>query len=333
MREPMPFILLVVIFAALLIAICGLSVMLGPRTIAPADIVAAFRANDGGADHTTVLSLRVPRTVIGVMAGMALGISGALLQAMTRNPLADTGVLGINAGAAFAMVLGIAFFGVTSASGLVWFSFIGTGVTALGVYSIAASGKFGATPLRLILAGVALGALIRGLTAALVLTNPVIFDQMLSWDVGTLALIGGGRITVVLPFILIGLILAASLAPALQILSLGDQSAKALGASLIRIRALTLLAVILLTGAATAACGPIGFLGLMVPQMARAICGAHQPRIMALTVLIAPAILLGADLMGRMVMRPGDIDVGIVMAILGAPMLIYVVMRRKVAAL
>ncbi|MFD2237955.1 FecCD family ABC transporter permease [Aureimonas populi] len=312
---------------------CVLSLALGARSVPLGEAITALFHDDGSIDHSTIRSLRLPRTLVGILAGLALGLSGALMQALTRNPLADTGVLGINAGAALAMVLGIGLLGVTSQMTLVWFSFAGAGLTTLAVYAAASSGRIGATPLRLVLAGVAIGAILRGLTASFVLTDPNVFDQMLSWDVGTLAVIGYEKVVVAAPFVLIGSIIGLLVAPSLNIMALGDHTAQSLGAGLVRVRTMTIVAVMLLTGSATAAAGPIGFLGLMAPQVARAFCGADQRRIFVHTLFIAPTILLAADILGRLIMRPQDIDVGLVMAVVGAPILIWIVRKRKVAAL
>ncbi len=316
-----------------LVLVILLSLAVGAQTISLRDVLAAFSSDEGGVAHSTILTLRVPRTVAGLLAGMALGLSGALMQALTRNPLADTGVLGINAGAALAMVVAVGLLAVTSQFVLVWFAFAGAGLATLAVYSVASTGRAGATPLRLILAGVAIGSVLRGLTAAYVLTDPEIFDRMVSWDVGTLALIGYERIVVALPFITLGAAMAMVMAPTLNIIGLGDDTAQSLGTSILRVRVVTIATVMLLTGSATAMIGPIGFLGLMAPQLARSLCGANQRHIFMLTLFIAPTILILADVVGRIATRPADIDVGIVAAAVGAPILIWIVRSRKVAAL
>lgn len=331
-RGRLSYRVLAVAILAFLLAI-AMSLAVGVQTISLDQVLAAFLSNDGSAAHSTITTLRVPRTVAGIVAGMALGLAGALMQALTRNPLADTGILGINAGAALAMVIAAGFLAVTSQFLLVWFAFAGAGVATLAVYMVASTGRMGATPLRLVLTGVAIGSVLRGVTAAYVLTDPEIFDRMLSWDVGTLALIGYEKILVALPFVVLGAAGAMVMAPALNIIGLGDETAQSLGMSILRVRAVTIAAVMLLTGSATAMIGPIGFLGLMAPQLARSICGVNQRHIFTLTLFIAPTILLSADIVGRMATRPADIDVGIVAAAVGAPILIWIVRKRKVAAL
>lgn len=326
-----PPVLSAAVLALVLVILLSLSV--GAQTTSLRDVLAALSCNDGSTAHSTIMTLRVPRTVAGLLAGMALGFSGALMQALTRNPLADTGVLGINAGAALAMVVAVGLLAVTSQFVLVWFAFAGAGLATLSVYGVASTGRAGATPLRLILAGVAIGSVLRGLTAAYVLTDPEIFDRLVSWDVGTLALIGYERILVALPFIALGTAMAIVMAPTLDIVALGDDTARSLGTSILRVRVVTIAAVMLLTGSATAMIGPIGFLGLMAPQLARALCGANQRHVFALTLFIAPTILILADVVGRIATRPADIDVGIVAAAVGAPVLIWIVRNRRVAAL
>ncbi|WP_165457008.1 FecCD family ABC transporter permease [Agrobacterium cavarae] len=324
---------LLTIAALALLFVVLLSLAVGAQTIWLGDVLTALFSNDGSAAHSTITTLRLPRTVAGLLAGIALGLAGAMMQALTRNPLADPGVLGINAGAALAMVVGVGLLHVTSHFVLVWFAFAGAGLATLAVYSVASTGRIGATPLRLVLAGVAIGSILRGLTAAYVLTDPELFDRMVSWDVGTLALIGYEKILVALPFILLGVAMAMAVAPTLNIIGLGDETAQSLGTSILQVRVVTIAAVMLLTGSATAMIGPVGFLGLMAPQLARAFCGVNQRHIFLLTLFIAPTILLLADVVGRVATRPADIDVGIVAAAIGAPVLIWIVRSRKVAAL
>jgi iron complex transport system permease protein len=324
---------LLAIAALALLFVVLLSLAVGAQTIWLGDVLTALFSNDGSAVHSTITTLRLPRTVAGLLAGVALGLAGAMMQALTRNPLADPGVLGINAGAALAMVVGVGLLHVTSHFVLVWFAFAGAGLATLAVYSVASTGRIGATPLRLVLAGVAIGSILRGLTAAYVLTDPELFDRMVSWDVGTLSLIGYEKILVALPFILLGVAMAMAVAPTLNIIGLGDETAQSLGTSILQVRVRTIAAVMLLTGSATAMIGPVGFLGLMAPQLARALCGVNQRHIFLLTLFIAPTILLLADVVGRVATRPADIDVGIVAAAIGAPVLIWIVRSRKVAAL
>lgn len=317
---------------ALALVIC-LSLAVGARTVAFSDVVSAFLHPGSSIDSETIWSLRLPRTLLGLMAGVAFALSGALMQALTRNPLADPGILGINAGAAFAMVAAIGLIGISHPLSLIWFSFGGTGLAAIAVYAAAMGGRAGATPLRLTLAGVAIGSVLRGLTSAFIFLDPDTFDHMLNWEVGSLAITGYANLAYTAPFVVIGILLALISAPVLNIVALGDDQARSLGAGLGRARIMVVVAVMLLTGAATAAAGPLGFLGLMVPYVARWIGGTDQRWIFAYTLVLAPIVLLSADILGRLSMRPAEIQVGIVTAFIGAPVLIWLVRARKVTAL
>ncbi|MFG1944001.1 FecCD family ABC transporter permease [Nonomuraea sp. NPDC048826] len=323
---------LLALVAALAVT-CVLSVVVGARTIAPATVWDAFAHFSGTDEHTIVRELRVPRTVLGLLAGAALGVSGAILQAVTRNPLADTQILGMNSGAALFVVFAIGVLGLTGIWSYVWFAFAGVAVATVLVYALGSIGREGATPLRLTLAGVALGAVLEGASAAIRLLKPRAFDYLRFWDVGTLA---GRPMTIaaaVAPFVLAGLGLAAAAARSLNAVALGDDLARTLGAHVVRTRVLSVLSVTLLTGAATAAVGPIGFVGLMVPHAVRRIVGPDQRWILAYTVICAPILLLGADIAGRVLMRPGELQAGIVTAFLGAPVLIWLIRRKAVRGL
>ena len=316
-----------------LVFVTFLSLAIGARTISFADLASAFLSPNSSIDSETIWSLRLPRTLLGLMAGVAFALSGALMQALTRNPLADPGILGINAGAAFAMVVAIGLLGISHPLSLIWFAFFGTGLAAIAVYAAAMGGRAGATPLRLTLAGVAIGSVLRGLTSTLIFLDPNTFDHMLNWEVGSLAITGYDNLIYTAPFVAIGIVLALIAAPVLNVVALGDDQARSLGAGLGRARIMVVVAVMLLTGAATAAAGPLGFLGLMVPYVARWIGGTDQRWIFAYTLVLAPIILLTADILGRISMRPAEIQVGIVTAFIGAPVLIWLVRARKVTAL
>jgi iron complex transport system permease protein len=316
-----------------LIAVICMSLAVGARTIPLTDVASVFFSSDSTIDSQTIWSLRLPRTLLGVMAGIAFALSGALMQAFTRNPLADPGVLGINAGAAFAMVVAIGLLGISHPLSLIWFAFAGTGIAAIAVYLSAMGGRAGATSLRLTLAGVAIGSVLRGLTSALIFLDPNTFDHMLNWEVGSLAITGYDNLVVTAPFVAIGIVVAMISAPALNVVGLGDDQARSLGAGIGGVRVMVVIAVMLLTGAATAAAGPLGFIGLMVPYAARWIGGTDQRWIFAYTLVLAPIVLLSADVLGRLSMRPAEIQVGIVTAFIGAPVLIWLVRARKVSAL
>ena len=284
-------------------------------------------------DHTVVRELRVPRTVVGLLAGLALGLAGALMQGLTRNPLADPGLLGVNAGASLFVVAGIAWFGVTSALGYVWFAFAGAAVAAVIVYAIGSLGREGATPIKLALAGTALTAALTSLITILLLSDGAAFDRYRFWGAGSLVARGLESTLPLVPFIAVGAVLAVAAGRMLNALALGDDLARGLGQNLVTARIVCALAVVLLCGAATAIAGPIVFVGLAVPHLARWITGPDYRWILAFSALLGPTLLLAADVLGRVIARPGEIEAGLVVAFLGAPVLIALVRRAKPAGL
>ncbi|MFG2950631.1 FecCD family ABC transporter permease [Streptomyces adustus] len=278
-----------------------------------------------------VVDERLSRTLLGLLAGAALGLSGAVLQALTRNPLADPGLLGINAGASAAVVTAITYFGVTSLSGYVWFAFFGAAAVGALVWFL--GGSRGATPVRLALAGTAISAALYGYVQAVMIMDKAALGRMRFWTVGSLSTATDSTIAQVLPFFAVGTLLALALARPLNAMSMGDDTAKALGAHLNRTRALSMLAATVLCGAATAACGPIVFVGLMVPHIVRSFTGPDMRWIMPYAAVLSPVLLLGADVVGRMVVRPSELQVGIVTALVGGPVFIFLVRRRRTAQL
>lgn len=320
--------------ALALVATILLSIAVGSKDIPlPTVIEALFAYNDANDDHAIIMALRVPRTLLGLLVGAALGLSGALIQALTRNPLADPGILGVNAGAAFAVTIGVGFFGVGTISGYVWFAFAGAiGATVL-VYAVGSVGRGAATPIRLTLSGIAVGAVLSGISSGLALLDPETFDRLRFWNAGSLGVTGFDPVFAVAPFLIVGMLLALVVARPLNAIALGDDLATSLGANIARTRAIVVVAVTLLAGAATAAAGPISFVGLMVPHVARWLIGPDQRWIVAFTILLSPILLLSADIVGRVVMRPGELQVGIVTAFVGAPVLILLARRRKVSGL
>ena len=319
--------------AGVLVVLAILSLAVGSKDIPLQSVLDALFAHGMTDENAIVVGLRLPRTVLGLLVGMALGVSGALIQALTRNPLADPGILGVNAGAAFAVSLGAGAFGLTSIQHSIWLAMIGAVLATVLVYAIGSVGRDSATPVRLTLAGIAIGAVLTGITSGLALLDPVTFDRLRHWRAGSLAAPGLDAITPILPFVLAGLGLAVLASRPLNAIALGDDLAASLGANITRVRTIVVLAVTLLCGAATAAAGPIGFVGLMVPHVARWIVGPDQRWIIAFTLVLSPILLLAADIVGRIVMRPGELQVGIVTAFVGAPVLIVLARRRKVSGL
>ncbi|MFH8400184.1 FecCD family ABC transporter permease [Streptomyces anulatus] len=319
--------------AALLLVVAVLSVMIGARAIAPSTVWDALFHFDDSDEHVMVRELRVPRTVIGLVTGAALGLSGALIQAFTRNPLADPGILGVNAGASLAVTFAVAVLGYTAAGQFIWFALGGAfGLTVL-VYALGSIGADRGTPVKLTLAGVAFTAVCGGFTSAMALKSTTTFDVMRFWGVGSI----GGRsldiLPVALPLIGAGLLLGLLSAGSLNALALGDDIARSLGTRLAVTRVAVILAVTLLAGTAVAIAGPISFVGLMVPHIVRWFVGPDQRWILPVTVIVAPAFLLVADIIGRVVLPSGELRVGLVAALVGAPVLVALVRRRKVSTL
>jgi iron complex transport system permease protein len=318
---------------AALALILLVSVAVGSKNIPLSVVIEALGNNTGQGDAYVIWDMRVARTVAGLMVGVALGVAGALIQPLTRNPLADPGILGVNAGASFFVALGVSVFGVSTVGGYVWFAFAGALVVTVAVYVIGSAGRGGTDPIQLTLAGVALGAVLGGIVTAMVLLDPLAFDQMRNWNAGSLVGRGWDVLLPVLPFLGLGMLLAVAAAGALNAVALGDDLARSLGANITRTRIIVIVAVTLLAGGATAIAGPIGFVGLMIPHIARWIVGPDQRWILAYTVVLAPMLVLAADILGRVVNRPGEFPVGIVTAFVGAPVLILLVRRKKASGL
>ena len=324
--------LLCLVAAVLVVAFFSITV--GARPITLETVWTALTAFDpDSTDHRIIWDLRLPRTAIGLAVGAALGLSGAVLQGATRNPLADPSILGIHSGAAVFVVLGVAVFGITQLSMYVWLAFIGAGAAMLVVYAVASLGREGATPVKLALAGAAMTAAMQSVTSAILLTSPRTLDEIRFWQVGSLVGRDMDIFIQVAPFLAIGMVLALATGRMLDGLSMDEDVARALGQNVGRSRAIAGLAAVILAGAATAAAGPIAFVGLTVPHMARAITGPNYRWILPYSMLLAPILLLAADVIGRVIAPPGEVQVGIVTAAFGAPFFIALVRRRKLASL
>ncbi|MCO1337391.1 iron ABC transporter permease [Kocuria polaris] len=318
---------------AILLPTLALSLAVGANPIPLAEVWPTIVEPDGSEAAIVIWTLRVPRTVVAIIAGAAFGVAGALIQAVTRNPLADPGILGVNAGAGFAVTIGVGFFGIGSISGYMWFAFIGAALSTVAVYLIGTSGRGTGSPVTLVLAGVALGAVLTGLTTFLTLIDEHTFRAVRNWGLGSLARTSLDETVKVLPFLALGLILALIIASALNTVALGEDLAASLGANVIRTRAFAIIAVTLLAGGATALTGGIGFVGLMVPHLVRWFTGPDQRWIIAYSTLGGALVVVLADVLGRVIVRPGEIEVGVLTAVIGAPVLIAVVRRSRVSSL
>ena len=286
----------------------------------------------GDNDHVYVLESRVPRTLVGLVAGAALGVAGALMQGVTRNPIADPGLLGVNAGAGLAVVVAIWGLGITAPTGYLWFAFVGAAAAAVLVHGVASLGWEGVTPVKLALVGAALTAVATSLVTLVLLRDQRTLDEFRLWQVGTLL---GRPVSLALllaPFVVVGVLLALASTPMLNLLALGDDVARGLGQHLALGRGLVLAAVVLLCGAATALVGPIAFVGLVVPHVARFLVGPDYRWVVPLSALLGPALLLAGDVVGRVVARPAEVEAGLVVAVVGAPVLVLLVRTSKQVA-
>ncbi|MGE4426641.1 MAG: FecCD family ABC transporter permease [Solirubrobacteraceae bacterium] len=317
---------------ALVAAVVG-SLAIGALDVPLSEVLTAFTAFDDSDAHVVVRELRVPRTEVGLLVGAALGASGALMQGVTRNPLAEPGILGINAGAAFSVVVAISLLGVTTIMGYTAFALLGAALTAVLVYALGASGRDGATPIKLALAGAVLSALLVSLTSAVLVFDAQTLDEFRFWIVGSIAGRDGSVVLGVLPVVAAGLLIALSVGGGLNALALGDDVARSLGLRVELVRGIAGVGFVLCAGGAVAAAGPIAFVGLTVPHVARALVGPDYRWIVPYSMLLGALLLLGADVVGRIVARPVELEVGIVTAVIGAPFFIALVRRGRLANL
>lgn len=314
-------------FFILLLLAAALSLLIGAKPLPVSVVVDALSGSCQSADCTIVLDARLPRTLAGLLAGAALGLAGALMQTLTRNPLADPGILGVNSGASFAIVLGAALFGLTTPQEQLGLAFCGALIASLLVAFTGSQGGGQLSPVRLTLAGVALAAVLEGLTNGIALINPDVYDQLRFWQAGSLDIRSLQTLRVVVLPVLIAIALALGLSRSLNSLSLGADTATALGNKVARTQLLGLLAITALSGSATALVGPIAFIGLMMPHVVRWLVGADHRWSLPVTLLATPALLLFADVIGRLLV-PGELRVSVVSAFIGAPVLIFLVRHR-----
>lgn len=307
-----------------------LGVLVGSRAAPPADVLAALFGD--GAERSLVWELRLPRTVLALLVGCALGLAGAVMQALTRNPIADPGLLGVNAGAAVAVAAALALSLADSVAQTVWWAMAGAALASVVVHLLASRGLDGGSPVKTVLAGTAISATLVAVTNGLVLSAPRAFDQFRFWAVGSLQDRGSEVLTGVLPFLLVGAALALTLGRGLNALALGDDVARALGVNVGLLRIAGVVVIMLLCGAATAAAGPLAFVGLTVPHIARRWARSDERWVLALSGLCGAALVLAADIAGRVLVRPGELEVGIVVALVGGPVFIHLVRRARLAA-
>lgn len=313
-------------------AVALASVAWGARWVGWSEIVSAFAGDETGIAQAAVQK-RVPRTLLALLVGAALGLSGAVMQGVTRNPLADPGILGVTNGAALAVVTGIAFFGLTSPTAYVWVAIAGAAAAAVLVYGIGSLGRGGASPLKLALAGAATAAAFSSLVSAILLPRLDVMNAFRFWQIGGVGGATYASITLVLPFLVVGAVTCFASARGLNSLALGEDVAAGLGERVASTRLGAAAGAVLLCGAATAVAGPIGFVGLVVPHVCRLLVGLDHRWLLPFSALVGAGLLTAADVIGRVVARPSEVDVGIITALVGAPFFIAIVRRQKVRSL
>ncbi|MDF2958847.1 MAG: yfiZ [Paenibacillus sp.] len=288
----------------------------------------AYLAFNGTNEHVIIRDIRLPRAVVGALVGGALAVAGALMQALTRNPMASPGVLGVNAGAGFFIVAGFSILSLTSQSQFIWLSLFGAAAAAVSVYLISSVGREGLTPLKLTLAGATVSALFTSFTTAILVTNEGVLDNIFLWLAGS---VDGRKMDVVLPvlpFLLIGLISAMLLGQAMNVISVGEDVAKGLGQNTFRVKLISLLVVVLLAGGSVAIAGPVGFVGLVIPHIVRGLVGIDHRWVLPYCALLGACLLLAADISARFAAFPKEVPVGVMTAIIGAPFFIYLARKE-----
>lgn len=316
----------------LLAALCALSVAFGVRAVTIGDITTALTGSADTVAEAAVVK-RIPRTVLAMLVGAALALSGAGMQAVTRNPIADPGILGVTSGASLAVVIGIAFFGMAHPYAYIVVAIIGAAAAACFVYGVGSLGRGGATPLKLALAGAATTAALTSLISAVLLPRVDILQSVQFWQIGGVGGADWARIGVLTPVLAVGALLSIASARGMNSLALGDDMAAGLGENVARTRLVTALGAVILAGAATAIAGPIGFVGLVVPHVCRMIIGTDHRWLLPFSALVGACLLVAGDTLGRVIARPDEIQVGIITAVIGAPFFIAIVRRQKVREL
>lgn len=316
----------------LLALLAALSVTVGTREVPWSDIYAGLSGKTENIGQAAVV-VRIPRTLLALLAGAALALAGAVMQGVTRNPLSDPGILGVNAGAALVVVLGVAWFDMSSPQGFLWSAIFGAGFATLFVYRVGSLGPGGATPLKLTLAGAATSVACASLIIAVVLPRNDIAGGIQMWSVGGVGGATFDRIVPVVPIIAVGFVISLLSAQKLNALALGDDMAAGLGENVAMARIVASLGGVLLCGATTAMCGPIGFVGLVVPHVCRLLIGVNYRWLLPAATLGGACLLLAGDIVGRIVARPAEIQVSIITALLGAPFFIWIVRRQRIREL
>lgn len=320
----------VLVGIALLIFAIIVSVTYGAKAVSTQDILDALLGYNTTEYNVNVVRARIPRTIFGIVAGMALAISGALMQSVTRNPIADPSILGVNTGASLFVVFGIAYLNITSKLAYISLAFMGALMTAILVYKLASMGYGGATPMKLALSGAAVSTALSSLVSTIMMPSSHVMDSFRFWQIGSIGGTDYTDIRLMLPVVGFGVIASILLAPGLNILALGDENACALGLHVTRTRAIATFVGVLLCAVTTALAGPIGFLGLMIPHLVRLLTGPNHCVLLPLSALFGGSVLLLSDVLGRVLGSPGELESGIMTALIGAPCFIWIIRRTKV---
>lgn len=310
-----------------------LSLWIGARSISFGEVLHILSGQAEDTIVARVVMARIPRTVFGLVAGGALGISGAIMQSITRNPVADPSILGVNTGAALAVVCGLVFFNISTPEEYIWLAMIGAGLTTALVYGIASLGPAGVTPLKLALSGSTVSVALGSMLNTVLLPDADAMNSYRFWQIGSIGAANWDTLKLLLPFFVFGIILAMILSEHMNMVALGDEMATSLGVNVSLVRFLSCAAGVVLCGATTALAGPIGFIGLMVPHLLRLVIGSDMRIMLPMSILSGGSLLLISDVIGRVLGRPGETEVGIITALLGAPVFIYVVRKVKVKSL
>ncbi|MGG4488524.1 FecCD family ABC transporter permease [Metabacillus idriensis] len=313
-------------FILLLISICA-SVVLGYTQTSWNTAINAFLNFNGSNEHLIIQTVRIPRAAVAVVVGASLAVAGALMQALTKNPLASPGVFGINAGAGFFVVIGVSIFGVSSLQAFTWISFLGAAVAAFTVYFAGSFGREGLTPMKLTLAGAAMAALFSSLTQGFLVSNEAALDQVLFWLAGS---VQGRKLELlysILPYIGIAFVICIFLASKINLLMMGEDVAKGLGQKTGTVKLITAAVIILLAGGAVAIAGPVGFVGIVIPHIARFFVGNDHRWVLPYCAVLGGVLLVTADIGARFVAMPEEVPVGVMTALVGTPFFIYIARR------
>ena len=324
---------MLVLGIVLLIVTIIASLVLGARVVSFQELMDGLFYQNQDSYGANVVQKRISRTVFSLCCGAALGIAGVLMQAVTRNPLADPSILGVNTGATLFVVIGITFFHITTASQYIWLALVGAALTAVLVFGIGSMGRGGATPIKLVLAGAATTAALSSLVTAIMIPSAYAMDQFRFWQVGSVGAGSWDSISIFAPFLIVGIIIAFVSAPALNALALGDDVAKGLGVRPWMLRTFAICAGVILCGVTTALAGPIGFIGLLATHAMRLVIGPDLRFLIPMSALAGAIILTFSDVIGRLIGSPGELEVGIITAFIGAPILILIAKKSKVKSL